>query len=191
MISGVLFPAALPLFQPFTLQFPAKASLGMGKSKPNWCTLRRFLGILAYKSGWLYRTTATTVSSTIGLGIFPGYICYARFVKCRNIIRVRLFINHENLAIFSDISRRKPSISLSNVRIIYKIRLYIKCVSYPFGRGIHPKIIGRYLDIRLCTIPTVGVYEKQGDTPTSYYLLYYSSPKRAPSPLLLGLLYSW
>jgi hypothetical protein len=45
------------------------------------------------------------------------------------IIRVRLFINHENLAIFSDISRRKTSISLSNVRIIYKIRLYIKCVS--------------------------------------------------------------
>jgi len=37
--------------------------------------------------------------------------------------------NHENLAIFSDISRRKTSISLSNVRIIYKIRLYIKCVS--------------------------------------------------------------
>ena len=33
---------------------------------------------------------------------------------CPNIIRVRLFINHENLAIFSDISRR-------NVRIIYKI----------------------------------------------------------------------
>jgi hypothetical protein len=26
----------------------------MGKSTPNWRTLRRFLGILAYKSGWLY-----------------------------------------------------------------------------------------------------------------------------------------
>ena len=34
------------------------------------------------------------------------------------IIWVRLFINHGNLARFSDISRRKPSISLSNVRII-------------------------------------------------------------------------
>ncbi len=33
---------------------------------------------------------------------------------------------------------------------------------YPFGQGIYPKIAGRYLDIRLCSIPTVGVYEKQG-----------------------------
>ena len=67
---------------------------------------------------------------------------------------------------------------------------------YPFGRGIYPKIAGRYLDIRLCSIPTVGVYEKQGKlhlTRSTSYLLYYSSPKRAPSPLLLldGLLYSW
>ena len=59
---------------------------------------------------------------------------------------------------------------------------------YPFGRGIYPKIVGRYLDIRLCSIPTVGVYEKQGKlhlTRSTSYLLYYSSPKRAPSPLLL------
>ncbi len=54
---------------------------------------------------------------------------------------------------------------------------------------------GRYLDIRLCSIPTVGVYKKQGKlhlTRSTSYLLYYSSPKHAPSPLLLdGLLYSW
>ena len=38
---------------------------------------------------------------------------------------------------------------------------------------------GRYLDIHLCSIPTVGVYEKQGNLhlthSTSYYLLYYST----------------
>ncbi len=66
---------------------------------------------------------------------------------------------------------------------------------FPFGRGIYPKSVGRYLDIRLCSIPTVGVYKKQGKlhlTCSTSYLLYYSSPKRAPSPLLLdGLLYSW
>jgi hypothetical protein len=39
MISRVLFPAALTLFNSFTLRFPAKASYGMGKSTPNWrCT---------------------------------------------------------------------------------------------------------------------------------------------------------
>ena len=49
---------------------------------------------------------------------------------------------------------------------------------YPFGRGIYPKIAGRYLDIRLCSIPTVGVYEKQGKlhlTRSTSFLLYYSS----------------
>ena len=59
---------------------------------------------------------------------------------------------------------------------------------YPFGQEIYPEIVGRYLDIRLCSIPTVGVYEKQGKlhlTRSTSYLLYYSSPKRAPSPLLL------
>jgi hypothetical protein len=53
VISGVLFPAALPLFHSFTQRFPAKASLGMGKSTPSWRTFCQFLGILAYKSGWL------------------------------------------------------------------------------------------------------------------------------------------
>jgi len=55
---------------------------------------------------------------------------------------------------------------------------------YPFGRGISQNL-GRYLDIRLCSIPTVGVYEKQGKlhlTRSTSYLLYYSSS--APSPLL-------
>jgi len=28
------------------------------------------------------------------------------------------------------------------------------------GQGIYPKIVGKYLDICLCSIPTVGVYEK-------------------------------
>ena len=47
---------------------------------------------------------------------------------------------------------------------------------YPFGRGIYPEIVGRYLDIRLCSIPTVGVYEKQGKlhlTRSTSYLLYF------------------
>ena len=46
---------------------------------------------------------------------------------------------------------------------------------YPFGRGIYPKIAGRYLDIRLCSIPTVGVYETKGKlhlTRSTSYLLF-------------------
>ena len=55
---------------------------------------------------------------------------------------------------------------------------------YPFGRGIYPKIVGRYLDIRLCSIPTVGVYEKQGKLhltrSTSFSLFFISDGVGCP-----------
>ena len=47
------------------------------------------------------------------------------------IIRVRLCINHGNLAIFSDILRFFYTISLSITWIIFKIRLYIVCHRCP------------------------------------------------------------
>ena len=73
------------------------------------------------------------------------------------IIRVRLCINHANLAIFSDILRFFYTISLSITRIIYKIRLYILCVTdrngrnnnegnnelFPFRQGKYPEVEGK------------------------------------------------
>jgi hypothetical protein len=57
-------------------------------------------------------------------------------------------------------------------------------LGYPFGRGISQNL-GRYLDIRLCSIPTVGVYEKQGKlhlTRSTSYLLYFIHLRSALPP---------
>ncbi len=43
------------LFHSFTLCFPSKARDGMGNSAPSWHTFWWFLGILAYKRGWLQK----------------------------------------------------------------------------------------------------------------------------------------
>ena len=46
---------------------------------------------------------------------------------------------------------------------------------FPLGRGIYPKIIGRYLDIRLRSIPTVGATRSKGSSTTELALhLIYS-----------------
>jgi hypothetical protein len=55
------------------------------------------------------------------------------------------------------------------------------------GFFIYPKIVGRYLDIRLCSIPTVGVYEKQGKLhliapPLIYSILFISEARSLPPP---------
>jgi hypothetical protein len=44
-------------------------SLGIGKSTPNWRTFCRFLGILAYKSGWLTRTVAAEESLNFNITV--------------------------------------------------------------------------------------------------------------------------
>jgi hypothetical protein len=44
------------LFHSFTLFFTSKAMDGMGNSVLSWCTFWQFLGILAYKRGWLIGT---------------------------------------------------------------------------------------------------------------------------------------
>ena len=64
------------------------------------------------------------------------HIIYNRIIY---IIRLRLCINHGNLAIFSNILRFFYTMSLSITRIIYKIRLYIMYVCH---RSIYECQIG-------------------------------------------------
>ena len=59
-------PYSLSLFY---FMISSEASLGMGKSTLNWRTFCQFLGIPAYKSGWLIRVSDVELEKVIIINV--------------------------------------------------------------------------------------------------------------------------